>query len=303
MPLPITLKEYLAYLQISTRIHLLVEGPSDKRLFNELLLGFNYDNDKIDIDSAEELIDLEGIGNRDRVEITCKEVQKTEYKHKLVGFVDREFRGFEYKAGFVDNFACHHVEDRLIWTRGHSIENYFFDLDIFTSILGTFHKIPHIVEASALFSNNFQNILWYACAISLAGYKSGAITELKQKQDGQYGLFTFSHSELGFNDKLWLEELKKNSFFSPQKISKLSEYYKKYIQKGFMTDDEVVRWMCHGHIGFNFLLAAFGACILSACQQAGDSKPEAAVRKFYSGIEKCKNRSKAHSETGVSRTG
>ena len=87
--------EYRNILRMTRRTHLLVEGKMDKRFFSTLidewrqedLVDVSTSGFDIDIDTAETLIEfLPPLGNREKVEIICQEVAKTDYAVRLVGF-------------------------------------------------------------------------------------------------------------------------------------------------------------------------------------------------------------------------
>ena len=101
-----------------------------RRAMHRLLLalvGDRYPQDSgIVIDSAEMIRECEGVfSNREKVEY----IHALAADHaKLAGWVDREFRMFAVGPSIVNELKGHNVLDAsLFWTRGHSIENYFFD--------------------------------------------------------------------------------------------------------------------------------------------------------------------------------
>ena len=135
---------YRIYLQLSEKKHVLVEGKSEKIAFRNLKYELDIDIDELEIDSAEYLIEFEDseghpqkLGNREKVEeiskIVVAESQNLEnngrepYADKFIGFVDREYREFQVSNSIQDLLNCHRVSDRLVWSRGHSIENYLFE--------------------------------------------------------------------------------------------------------------------------------------------------------------------------------
>src|SRR5579859_5532046 len=94
-------EDYTALLEMSSKKVLLVEGRTDKRLFQILLdeifikVRQTIPLDSIIIDSAEDLIKVDNApSNRQKVELVCRSIQKTPLANKLIGFVDREFREF-----------------------------------------------------------------------------------------------------------------------------------------------------------------------------------------------------------------
>jgi hypothetical protein len=88
------------------------------------------------IDDAESLVDCDSAyTNLAKVEYICKSVQNRPYAHKIVGIVDRMLRDFRRASSVEDTLRQHKVMGRLIWTRGHSIENYFFQVAVLREVM------------------------------------------------------------------------------------------------------------------------------------------------------------------------
>ena len=166
--------EYRNILRMTRRTHLLVEGKMDKRFFSTLidewrqedLVGVSTSGFDVDIDTAETLIEfLPPLGNREKVEIICQEVAKTDFAVRLVGFVDREYREFCANPGELeDTIRGHHIEGRLIWSRGHSFENYFFDTDVLHTPLRDSCTADNTEVALVLLKRVLPSLLRIACA-------------------------------------------------------------------------------------------------------------------------------------------
>ena len=166
--------EYKQYLQMDHQKHLLVEGRDDyfffQALFDEFLGTEWRDTHNIVIDKAESLISFadNSKGNREKVEHTIEATCTAFPQNKLAGFVDREFRKFEWETKLIDQIKKHHKDGQLVWARGHSIENYFLDADIlrapFRDVSGEIFKKAH-----DLFRQNIQAYLETAGAITLVG--------------------------------------------------------------------------------------------------------------------------------------
>ena len=134
-------------------------------LFEELLGTEWRDVYNIEIDKAENSIS--GPGNRQAIENVVKLVSKTDLRDKLVGFVDREFRNFNWDNGvLIDQIKKHFIDDRILWTRGHSTENYFLDENIlripFRDVSGEIFQ-----KAYDMFRKDLNSYMRIACKISL----------------------------------------------------------------------------------------------------------------------------------------
>ncbi len=183
-------QEYKNILEMSHHEkHLLVEGRTDVMIFDilfEEFLGVDWrDDHKLVIDCAETLISSDEFrgGNRERVEKMCAIYQEK----NLVGFIDREFRNFQTENKLVDEIKKHYQNNNLIWSRGHSLENYYFEISILRS---SFRDIggDEFNQAYELFQNNFDSFIRTAGTLSLAGHALkqydkfiGTIQYLRQK--------------------------------------------------------------------------------------------------------------------------
>ena len=184
--------EYRIYLNTTDTRHLLVEGPSDKMLFKLLLdevlrhTSQQFSRDDIDIDSAEDFIQFdEPLGNRAKVEAICQDVNLASYADKLVGFVDREFRDFERDPELQDTLGAHKVSGRLVWSRGHSIENYLFDFGTLREPLRDFSPTPYFDVALCTFELLLKPAVHLACALSLVGDDLQKFNRIKASVDWQ----------------------------------------------------------------------------------------------------------------------
>ncbi len=130
--LQLTPEEYITEISFSKSRFLLVEGSEDEAFFT-LIYNFLRSNkaqipaEKLDllkniiIDTAE---GIKGeLGNRAKIEKICELVaqESSNVSNRVLGFVDREFREFEYNNELNDNIKTHKINNRLIWSRGHSI--------------------------------------------------------------------------------------------------------------------------------------------------------------------------------------
>jgi hypothetical protein len=281
MLLQFNVNEYKTMIRMSGRRHLLVEGRGDKRLFKQLLLGFQYDKNSIEIDSAEELIGFdERTGNREKVEAACREIQKTSAHKMLVGFVDREFRDFDYAGSLVDRCPRHNNSDGIIWTRGHSIENYYFDIDLLNGTLGNFAKTIHFDEVLDLFSLHFEQTIRIACALSLASRDTRTLSILKERGRIEWDMFGFDRKNLTFDVERWRNNLLSSPKMNDERVTKVLKQYDFWLGKTTQSDFETVRWMCHGHIGQSCLFSVFGACIFEICRLTKQENPEYQVNKY-----------------------
>lgn len=279
-------EEYLRYIKMSNKKHLLVEGKEDKRIFNLLLDELKQKNhilatENPDIDTAEMLSFDDTPNNRDRVKVICQKVQEKSYAERLVGFVDREFEEFEYNSNIEDKLKKHEVQGRLIWSRGHSIENYFFDFLILRNSFRDLVVIDYFAQSLEIFEKIMKPTIEIACALSLAAKELDKLQRI-EKIIGK----TIDWQTIQLNDEKieiiignWEKKLSGESGFTEEEVRILIEKYTAWHQIVKLTDFQVVRWLCHGHIGMNFIWAVYGCCVYYICSQGLYESPTTEVSR------------------------
>lgn len=278
-----TLSGYLSLLRISRRGHLLVEGRSDKQPFAIFLDEFSRRTTaaspgRIDIDSAEDLIKFDTAGNREKVETVCEHAASKPYAKKMVGFVDREFRGFERNPRLLDSIEEHEILDRLVWSRGHSIENYYFEFETLRRPLRLLSETDHCHEALDLFKMVFEKTVRLACAASLAAQQIKRPTLIKSSVSRQiFRIQTDGKTSLRTDLETWHRELTKRFQCSSRKAKQFVELFQSWEKRVESADFDVARWMCHGHIGLAFIWAIYSRCVLEICRKQGYDKKGAAT--------------------------
>lgn len=270
--------EYVALVRMSVRKHLLVEGKVDRRLFLLLLNTFKYDLHVLDIDTAEELIGYDGaIGNRERVEIACQSISKLSGNERLIGFVDREFREFDF-IDFSDKMPRHNTLGRLVWSRGHSIENYYFDYEMLNRPLFEDSDTDYFIGALDLFKKNLESIIRLACSAGLAGRETGSLSVVRSSV--RWEMFRFEKNQISLDTGQWIKILN-GMKLTQAKITSIIESYTNWFNKVQKSNYEVVRWMCDGHTGMKYIWAAYGGCVFEVCKQAKYDDPNNQVQKVF----------------------
>jgi len=281
------LPSYRNYVRFSHTRHLLVEGRSDKRLFqalfDQLSTRVNLPNHGgcVEIDTAESLINFpnaaEGIGNREKVERVCQSVEGQPFAEKLVGFVDREFREFDFAPDLRDRISGHKVSGRLVWSRGHSIENYLFDFDILRRPLRSLSTTDRFREALDLFETVFQTTIRLACAASIAGYRLGKLNLVSKSVNWEVLTIDPAQGQLALDYDAWKQKLVKRHSLPAEQTSALVEQVRSWSSVVGSSDWHIARWMCHGHIGLAFVWAAYGRCVHEVCHRASSDHKKAAA--------------------------
>jgi len=263
---------YLIKIRITKNPLLLVEGKNDlhffERLFHEASKRGYKLPEPIHIDTAAMLQDekMKGMGNREKVETVCRVVTQEIIGYKpFCGFVDREFRGFEIGTEIHDTICDHYVTDALIWSRGHSVENYYFDI---TSLRKPFElsspiQIAHVETALNLFADIFESILHVSCAISLAARDTEYLSEAKVgliKRCMDWKNLYISEMKINIDSAKWGKILQGTE--KSEKFLQKYDYWQEFIAT---LDRNTLRWLCHGHIGFTMFWAAYFRCVYETC--------------------------------------
>lgn len=262
--------EYFGYLLLSSNSHLLVEGDDDCTFFSRLFDKFENGN-TIDIDDASQLIGFgQKLGNREKVEFICQEIDKRPFKKKLVGFVDRESRGFIFEPQLFDQLSNHKIVGQLVWSRGHSIENYFFDIDVVREPIDTLSTAQFTKQALLKFEEMFNELLRLACIIGLLGKDIGNYKILKSILTWE--MIIIINGKMVIDKAHVIRELRSKNFHE-EIISKIDSRYDHWYEIVNNTDNETVRWLCHGHTGLSILWAGFKRIVYEVSVLNGAENP------------------------------
>jgi hypothetical protein len=271
-----TLEEYKKYLEWDTQKHLLVEGTSDRiiflRFFEEFLGPEWQDNSGLAIDTSEILSSSSNNaqGNREKVELAVNMLMNLLPLNKLTGFVDREFRGFDWESEFQDKLKIHVIKDRIVWTRGHSIENYFLNINVlqipFTIASGETFK-----KAYDLFKKNLLYFLKTACILTLSALSLNYSFDRIKASIG----WDILESDGTINTEIWSDRLNDKANFNREEISQLIKQYNKYADNLISINDEILEWFPHGHISFHLIWCAFARCVYETVDNPSERKSKA----------------------------
>ncbi|MGF1523337.1 MAG: hypothetical protein ACFBSF_13560 [Leptolyngbyaceae cyanobacterium] len=293
-----TLKAYQVLLKTNRTKRLLVEGKDDRQFFKLLINEFSKLSEKkrierINIDSASDFISSdvsEGekqLGNREIVERICQKASNTDYAHRLVGFVDREFRGFNYlnKEEIKDDIQKHNINltGRVIWSRGHSIENYFFDRTVLSETLRLHISEEWFEKTMNFFEQYFEQVIILGCAVSMATRQIKAQVEKKFEKIGKcidWKMLNLDGDSLLLNNEGWKSELIKRKILTLHEAEKILQLFFDWKAKLETVNFDLVRWLCHGHIGFKFILSFFKFCIVKTCPDRNLENPDKYLGNF-----------------------
>lgn len=275
-----TVEEYLIEREMSDLPVLLVEGSDDSIFFqlikDELIQMLGTDELErleqlscIEIDTAAMIKSPEDsvLGNREKVEYICQSADSIiEFTGLLLGFVDREFRAFNIDEYIQDQLTTHRTIGRLIWSRGHSVENYLFEFSILRDELRNLGISPSysIQNSLKIFEPNFNKIINIACSISLAAKDNDLINLVESSLNSS--AFEFTGDDIQFSLDKWSNILSSKKRLDDSRRQSLLESLNSYLVTTQECDIQTLRWLCHGHIGLSLIWSAFEACIIRNCE-------------------------------------
>lgn len=267
--LRLTFREYIASIQMSKHPHILLEGTQDKSFFsrmNERSRSISRSMPvNVSITTAEELqaetINTDqAIGNRDKVELVCGLVGNRSFQKRFVGFVDREFRAFTFCDTIGDTLRSHHCTGRLVWSRGHSIENYMFDYEVFREPLCDFSPNQQVADVALdILKENFSEILNIGCALGLAARAQRQLSTVRRTV--HWEILELTKSTLRWDTDKWSDRLTQHSHLDTSTSKTLACEFDRWLEIARSSDPEDVRWACDGHIGMDLIWSSYARII------------------------------------------
>ncbi len=257
-----TANGYIAAILIRKYRTLLVEGIDDTKILSRLLLELNSVTSRsqsdLVIDSAELIEECNGVvSNREKVEYIHSLVSDHD---KLGAWVDREFRLFAVDHVIKDEVGGHNVLfTSLFWTRGHSVENYFFDKRIVISYLEQLYPehLPSTYRQSI--ETVIDELTRYAASLSIAAKDLSLISRMND-------LLNTGHWVVGAGMKIMLDDAALKLSLCQRGVD--SKQADRYIERVrtlhkicLCTDTEVCRWIAHGHIGSSVVWSGVAATL------------------------------------------
>jgi len=282
LKLQYNLQSYLNLVQMSERKHLLVEGKYDKQFFR-LFLYESIPHIKVDIDTAESLISSERVlGNRQKVENVTETISSKDYASRFVGFVDREYREFDLEE-IVDRLEYHNQISRLVWSRGHSIENYFFTHQIVKESLLDLCYIDCFDKAIMRFMNCFEDTIRIACALGLTGYQMQKSEVIRSSIRSDF--IHFEEAKLVFKTSSWKELLVSRQ---QSEVENIVNCFENWLNRLESINLETLQWLCDGHSGLFFILDVYHRCVYTDTTNSDNQKEADKVYQAAKGTDKSK---------------
>lgn len=249
------ISSYRLAIKIRSHKTILVEGTSDKSIISHFLLSRNYhDNHTSDyfIDDASIVKHddvLYGLGNKSKALAIISAVNNP----KLSGMIDREWDNINLNDLNEDQFTQN--INNVYLTKGHSIENYWFDVDASVGFL--IKAFPTTINQEYLkaVSDNFQKVLRFAAAYSLTARDASIITRTSELIS--YSDITWNQDEFTLQESFDTKLAERNV-----NLAFAVECNKRSVQ--LMTSNQnLLKWICHGHLGEEAIRSCMAAVALA----------------------------------------
>ena len=266
--------------RMSRNPHILLEGTRDKRFLDSLYLtmedrkgGTTVTNSRQRpaITTAESIkSDTPGEGNRHKVEKASEMVSGYPFRNRFVGFVDREFRKFRLDDRVEDKLQTQRRLGRLVWSRGHSIENYLFDFDTVRRPLRVCTPDPEIAGiALEILRQNFPEVINVACSLGLTGRDFGQMELVRRTITWRAAVV--SGSDFQWDIARWRLELEKDPRLDEQTVDSLVNDFERWLGIVRPSNQVDVRWACDGHMGYRLIWEVYASIVNHVCLTRQDT--------------------------------
>jgi len=257
---------YLVALGTRTSRTLIVEGPDDKKVVAGLIRRFEILGvlraKKVVVDTADMIEGPVGVcGNRAIVEAVHAEA--TRLGIDLFALVDREFRDFVFGPPVTDSIEDHYIANsNLMWTRGHSVENYGFHkatIETFLSRIVPEHVDGDMSEQAVAV---VPHLLRWSAALSISCARQQVLTRCNKALSlASWDVDASGTPVLNFG--VVRAQIIARGVSAPEADMILAEtrIFEQDMRQG-ATD--VSRWISHGHIGSNGLWSGVAKVLASA---------------------------------------
>ena len=280
--LEVTYDEFVNEVMMSNHSYIMLEGPDDKSFFDILVDTVKgspeYQDGSLStvaIDTAER-VKSNGLveGNRQKVERVSQLVAGTLFRERFVGFVDREFRKFRLGDMIADCLRAQQRLDRLVWSRGHSIENYLFDFQVFRVPLRDSSVNGDIAEtALESLEQNFQELLGVACALALAGKEMDLLNVVRGTV--HFGPIMPPNSLAFWDVQVWKKAIVQHSCLSARQSDALAVSFEHWLDVVKASNPSDVKWACDGHTGIRLIWEAYAQYVFCASESRPGVGPTA----------------------------
>ncbi len=230
---------------------ILVEGPTDRKILSRLILEKQLDTDTrsacvIDeVGLASNDTRLAGKGSKEKIEMIVSMLPT--HSSKLNFLVDREWEGID-----IENVPAEHKALDFPWgvrTKGHSIENYWFQERVVAKYLKMFYGTELNVEFFFALETRFDDMIKLAAAYSFAVKRMSLITRCASAVRAQ---------DVEWDGRRYVVIRTLNSQLATRNVTEdvvgkiLLELDKQTLAA---ASGDILRWLCHGHLGEEMIWA------------------------------------------------
>ncbi|MBN3255186.1 DUF4435 domain-containing protein [Pectobacterium brasiliense] len=268
-----TVESYLAAIAISTKKRVLVEGRYDRQHLNNLLSVIAPKN-RIHIDAAQYIKSNDRrLSKNNRLKVEAVHEGAMARGITSVSFLcDREFRAFSINESINDELNGHYMQDRLHWTYGHSMENYFFNKEILVDAYKYLFAGEEKNTVFELFESALESAFILLAAVTLASKEMNRLT--------------FPLSVLNWKDFIVNEEgvsLKLLDALTWEVNDDNKRFYESFIQYLSITKSStpvICARISRGHTAMVILQRIFSSCIYHASFKINPELAEEGANKF-----------------------
>jgi hypothetical protein len=244
-----TIEGYLVAVRVreDTRT-ILVEGPSDRILVERVLADLDCHGRAQRANFAVDTTGLIGAAGGQGARALIEDIHERlpDLRNRFAGIVDREFRSFKLAPGIEDEAPAHQVyNESLFWTRGHSVENYFFHIDAILVYL----RLRHARLVSQILVDALQDrlpvLLHWAAALSVGAAEAHVV----ERFSGVVGPDAWTEGGASI-DMTGLAGTLRHRGATTDQIQTFGAAVDRV--RAFLIHEEegeVTRWLSHGHIG------------------------------------------------------
>lgn len=265
-----SLNSYTLAVRTRSKKTLLVEGTTDVFVINGIKRAAeerDKEEKNIAIDDVSIIRDqdLSGLGNREKV---IRIASRFNGEEKFRAFVDREWDGFDLNniSGYFSG-EIFELSSPLCMTKGHSVENYFFDARVVENHLS--RTYPHLIDDTLLqqIKQSFSEILQLAFSFSWATKEASIITRSSN-------IISRACVLRDANGALMLDIAHLEAAFTSRGVLPvawqifLASYDETLVKcRRGLVDLSFLQWIAHGHLGEGVIWA----CLAFLLNDAGFS--------------------------------
>ena len=286
--LQVSYQAFVNRVKMSRKPHILLEGTQDKRFFDSFSLtiagreGGTEGTTSLPrpvITTAESIkSDIPGEGNRYKVEKASELVGSHSFGYRFVGFVDREFRKFALDDRVEDKLKTQRRQGRLVWSRGHSIENYLFDFDTVRTPLRVCTPDPEIAQnALGILRANFGEIINIACSLGLAARDLGQLESVRRTIS--WDITVLSGPDVQWDIEKWKLALKRDARLDSQTIDSLVQNFERWLGIVRTSNQADVKWACDAHTGYRLIWQGYASIVNHVCLTQQDTVGKASNQR------------------------